>query len=139
MYTRLLIIIFVFIVILVFIGYSVFSAKTILKIEKYPKIKGTDINNFSSVIKKGVVIVNFYATWHDPSIKMRSTLNEIAEKADNLCTIAEVNIENQKKLAAKYKIKGIPTLIIFKDGIELNRIVGIESKNSIIEAAKRYC
>ena len=58
-------------------------------------------------------------------------LNDIAETQDDI-VIGKVNVDNNQALAQKYKVRNIPTLLIFKDGVEAGRIVGVKTKKAIL-------
>ena len=60
-------------------------------------------------------------------------LNEVAEASDNSTTIGKLNIEEQQPIASKYSVRSIPTLILFKDGKEINRFVGVKNKDFLLK------
>ena len=94
-----------------------------------------DINseNFEEEVlnSKGVVIVDFYGTWCMPC-KMLAPIVEKVAKEHN-CKLAKVDIDENEELVNKFKIVSVPTLIIFKDGKEINTSVGLVSENRLIE------
>ena len=77
--------------------------------------------NFSNKIKSGVVLVDFWAAWCGPCKMMGPVLNDLAEDVEGKVTIAKVNVEEQKMTASKFKIRSIPTMILFKNGTEIHR------------------
>lgn len=77
------------------------------------------------------VLVDFWAEWCGPCKMMDGPLNEIAgERADNL-SIAKLNVDENQEVALNYEVMSIPTMIIFKDGVEKKRLVGARSKSQL--------
>ena len=83
--------------------------------------------------EKGLAVVDFWADWCGPC-KMFSP---IFEKAANDCTkdakFFKINIDEAAEIADEYKVLSIPTVVLFKDGKEINRSVGVVSKDKILE------
>ncbi|HYX09219.1 MAG TPA: thioredoxin domain-containing protein, partial [Bacteroidales bacterium] len=63
-------------------------------------------------------------------------LNEIAEQNSERLKVAKLNVDNNQQLAQTYNVRNIPTLLIFKDGKEINRVVGVKTKKHILLAVK---
>jgi thioredoxin 1 len=79
------------------------------------------------------VVVDFWAEWCGPCKTIAPILGEIAvEKAGEL-TVAKLNVDENPEIAMRYKVMSIPTLLIFKDGVESKRIVGAKSKGALLE------
>ena len=118
-----------------FIGLTIY---THYKMKKAPEIKTSQkiktLNNktFSSVTRKGLVLVDFWAPWCGPCKIIAPTLNEIAEETDKV-TIAKLNVDHNQPVAKKYKVRNIPTMILFKDGREIKRFVGVKSKKQLMK------
>ena len=93
--------------------------------------------NFSNKIKSGVVLVDFWAAWCGPCKMMGPVLNDLAEDVEGKVTIAKVNVEEQKMTASKFKIRSIPTMILFKNGTEIHRFTGFKSKETILREFDR--
>jgi thioredoxin 1 len=92
----------------------------------------TDVN-FQNQIKNNVVLVDFWASWCAPCRMMAPVLNDVANELTGNSRIAKVNIEQYQSLAQKFKVRSIPTLILLKNGIEVNRFVGIKSKDFLLQ------
>jgi thioredoxin 1 len=97
------------------------------------KIKTLSDKTFSQQIKSGIVLVDFWASWCMPCKMMAPILNDVAENVTGNVTIAKLNIEQNQSAATKYKVRSIPTLIMFKDGKEVNRIVGVKQKDFLLK------
>jgi thioredoxin 1 len=105
----------------------------IAKVPNSKNIRVLDNKNFKNIIGRGVVLVDFWAPWCGPCKMIAPVLNEIAETESDKVTIAKVNVDHQQDLAGKFKVKNIPTLIMFKDGKEINRFVGYKPKRFLMK------
>ncbi|MBQ4560854.1 MAG: thioredoxin [Clostridia bacterium] len=96
-------------------------------------VKKLNLNNFEDEILKrdGVAIVDFYADWCGPCKMVAPVLDRIAEEREDV-TVGKVNVDLDGELAAQYGVMSIPTLVIFKDGKEINRSVGAKNKAGIL-------
>ena len=95
-------------------------------------VKEINNENFEEeVLKEGTVLVDFYADWCGPCKMLRPTLEEVAKEGTG--KIVSVNVDNEKDLAIKYGISSIPCLILFKDGKETERNVGVIPKGRVEE------
>jgi thioredoxin 1 len=92
--------------------------------------------NFPHQIKNKTVLVDFWASWCAPCRIMAPVLNDVAKELNGNSFVGKVNIEEYQSLAQKYKVRSIPTLILFKNGKEINRIVGVKSKDYLIQLFK---
>jgi thioredoxin 1 len=93
-----------------------------------------DYTDFESTIKNAdkPIIVDFYADWCGPCKAIAPILDEIAKENDSL-VIYKVNIDDCPDLATQFSIMTIPNLISFKSGTEHKRIIGSQSKESILD------
>lgn len=89
-------------------------------------IKYLEKENLEDLLKDGFYIVDFYADWCGPCKMLGKVLEELEEN------IIKVNTDTREDLALKYGIMSIPTIIFFKDGRELKKIVGFQSKEEIL-------
>jgi len=89
--------------------------------------------NFQHHTKNRVVLVDFWAAWCGPCRMMAPVLNEVAGELNGNFFVGKVNVEQYQSLAQKFKIRGIPTLVLFKNGVEVNRFVGVKSKDFLIK------
>jgi thioredoxin 1 len=117
-------------------GYGFYTTQKMKKAPDVPnsaKIKTLSDKTFSQQIKSGIVLVDFWASWCMPCKMMAPILNDVAENVTGNVTIAKLNIEQNQSAATKYKVRSIPTLIMFKDGKEVNRIVGVKQKDFLLK------
>ncbi len=96
------------------------------------KVKEVSEKNFENSISKGVVIVDFWATWCRPCLMQAPIFEEAAKEMKGKVTFFKIDVDKAKNVAAKYRISSIPTLIVFKDGKEVTRTMGTQQKENII-------
>jgi len=97
-----------------------------------PRIRILTDKNFTQQTGKGITLVDFWASWCMPCKMMIPVLNEVAEEAADGVLVGKVNIEEYQSLARKYNVKNIPTMLIFKNGKEVDRVVGVKSKDFLL-------
>ena len=86
--------------------------------------------NFKKEIKNGIVLVDFYADWCGPCKMVAPIIEELSQEKENVKFI-KVNVDNNEEIAKEYGIMSIPTMIIFKDGKEINKNIGFATKEEI--------
>lgn len=117
----------------IYLFYSFSKMKNIPMAVDHEKIKILTAQNFETQIKKGVTLVDFWAAWCMPCKMMAPVLNDVADELTDNASVGKLNVEDYQSVASKYKVRGIPTLILFKDGKEINRFVGGKTKDFLIK------
>ncbi len=84
---------------------------------------------------KETVLVDFFAEWCGPCKMLSPVVDEIAEEVSGI-KVCKVNVDNEPELAMKYGVMSIPTLVVIRDGNEVNKSVGLVSKEEILELIK---
>jgi thioredoxin 1 len=124
------------IIIAIFV-FMVFRAKAGMKniplVNDHEKILTLTDKNFQNQTKNKVVLVDFWAAWCGPCRMMAPVLNEIAGELKGNTYVGKVNVEQYQSLSQKFKVRGIPTMVLFKNGVEVNRFVGVKSKEFLIK------
>lgn len=81
------------------------------------------------------VLIDFYADWCGPCKMLAPIIEEIAQENQDI-KVAKINIDNERDLALDYDVMSIPTLVVIKDGQELDRVVGLADKAEILNLLK---
>jgi thioredoxin 1 len=90
--------------------------------------------NFAKVVKSGVVLVDFWATWCGPCRIFAPRLEEIALEMGKKVVAGKLDTDRNQITSAKYNIRYLPTIILFKEGVEIKRFVGLQEKETIVNA-----
>ena len=94
-------------------------------------IMDLDGSNYDDTVKSGVVLVDFWAPWCGPCKMQTPILEKVVTAIGDKAVIAKVNVDENPELAAKYGIRSIPTMVLFRDGKEAARISGAMDSASI--------
>ncbi|HKO97626.1 MAG TPA: thioredoxin [Pyrinomonadaceae bacterium] len=84
------------------------------------------------------VLVDFWAEWCAPCRMLAPTIDAIAEQFSDTAGVVKLNVDDNTASAQRYGIKGIPTLILFSQGKEVERVVGATSKESIARMIEKH-
>jgi len=99
-------------------------------------VNATD-NSFNDDVKEGLVLVDFWAEWCGPCRLVGPVLEKIAEENSKI-KIVKLNVDENPVTSAKFTIRSIPTLLIFKDGQQVDSIIGAVPKNAILSKLNLY-
>lgn len=104
-----------------------------------PTKNTTDTKFQTDVLEtKGLVLVDFWAEWCGPCRALGPKLEEISNEQDSSVSIFKINIDENTQTPAAYSVRGIPTMILFKDGKVLEQLVGNQEKDSILNKIKQH-
>ncbi len=126
----------------IILGFLILNVYARIKMKNLPKVADhADIltltdKNFDQQTKNKVVLVDFWAEWCAPCKMMAPVLNEVANELSGSSRIGKVNIEQYQSMAQRFSVRSIPTLILFKNGKEVKRFVGIKQKDFLIKEIK---
>ena len=100
-----------------------------MKVEKIMEITS---QNFNELIAQGKpVVVDFWATWCGPCKKVAPLIEELAAEYEGKAIIGKVNVEDEDELVGQFGIRNIPTILYFKDGAVVDKVVGAVPKNEL--------
>ncbi len=95
--------------------------------------------NFEDTIKKNkLVFIDFWATWCGPCRALAPTIQELAKEYSGKVLIGKLDVDENPATAEKFQVFSIPTMIVFKDGSEAERLVGLCAKNKIAETIQKH-
>jgi thioredoxin 1 len=90
-----------------------------------------DDSNFSQLVSSGLILVDFFADWCGPCRMLTPILETLASDMADTITIVKLDVDHAQKTTASFQITSVPTLILFKNGKEINRIVGLKDLDTL--------
>ena len=95
--------------------------------------------NFEETIKNNkIALIDFWAGWCGPCRALAPTIEELANDYSGRVLVGKLDVDESPKTAECYQVFSIPTLIVFKNGCEVERIVGLCAKNRVDDLLKKY-
>ena len=113
--------------------YARIKMKLIPKVADHANILTLTDKNFQQKTKNKVVLVDFWAEWCTPCKMMAPVLNDVADELTGNSHVGKLNIEQYQSMAQQFNVRSIPTLILFKNGKEVKRFVGIKQKDFLLK------
>jgi thioredoxin 1 len=103
------------------------------------KIINANQEEFQEILdsEKNIILVDFWAEWCGPCRVLGPILEDVAEEVENI-TVVKVNVDENQELSAKYGIRNLPTVILIKDGQQIDKFVGLQNKDKIVEIINRH-
>lgn len=96
-------------------------------------------SNFSEIIKdEKPVLVDFYADWCGPCKTLAPILKDAKEELGDAVKIVKIDVDKNQELAGKYQVRGVPTLILFKNGSQVWRQSGVLQKTELVQLVKSH-
>lgn len=94
-------------------------------------IKHLTDQDFEQEVQSGVTLVDFHANWCGPCRMLAPVLEQVAKDIKGKASIAKVDIDSEQKTASHYQITSVPTMILFKNGKEVSRLVGLRNAEAV--------
>lgn len=98
----------------------------------------TEILNNEIVNNGKITVVDFFANWCGPCRKLGPILEEVEGELAEKVEFAKIDTDDNIEAAKKYQVSGLPTLLVFKDGVVVERMVGLMPKSSIITNIEKH-
>ncbi len=94
--------------------------------------------DFKKIVEggNGAAVVDFWATWCGPCKMLGPTIEELADELEGQAVVGKVDVDENRDLASQFGVMSIPTVVFFKDGKEVSRLVGVQSKEKLLETVK---
>lgn len=132
----LIVIVAIVILLAVLIIYSRMKFKNMDHAVPHKDIMVLSEKNFDQRLRGKLVLVDFWAEWCGPCKVMSPILNDVAASSGDSFSVAKVDVDKNQPLAKRHNIRSIPTLVVFRNGKEVARYVGIKTKNFLIKELK---
>ena len=95
-------------------------------------------SNFDEETRNGVVLVDFWAEWCGPCRRLAPTVEALAGEFAGRATVAKLNVDENPNVPGRFMIRGIPTLLLFKDGQLAETLVGLRPKEDIAGLIEKH-
>lgn len=95
-------------------------------------------SDFDSTIASGVTLVDFYADWCGPCQRLLPVIDDMAKTYEGRANICKVDVDMSGDIAGKFGIMSIPTLLLFKDGQLVEKMVGLQSQEDLVNVVEKH-
>lgn len=123
----------IFLTVLLFLSVVMFAQD---KKDDANKIITLTAKSYEQEVSKGLVLVDYWAVWCGPCRKMEPVLKQIAAETD--VKVGKLNVDDYKAFVRTKNVPTIPTMIIYKEGKEVQRLVGVYTKDEILKVLDNY-
>jgi len=97
------------------------------------------MSNFSEIINKDQpILVDFFATWCGPCQTLSPILKQVKDELGDNVSVIKIDVDKNQSIAAQFQVRGVPTMLLFKNGKQLWRQSGVLSKNDLISIIKQH-
>ena len=103
-------------------------------------VQEINVDNFDEIVLQAekVTVVDFFATWCGPCRKLGPILEEVEQELSEKVNFAKIDTDENIDTAKKYQVSGLPSLLVFKNGEVIERMVGLMPKSSIITNIEKH-
>ena len=103
------------------------------------KVKTFTDSNFDTETKDGVVLVDFWAEWCGPCRRLAPTVDALASEYEGRVTVGKMNVDDNPNIpTSRFRVRGIPTLVVLKNGELVDTIVGLAAKEDISSVLDKH-
>ena len=99
-------------------------------------VKHLNSANFEELTSKGLVLIDFWATWCGPCRMLGPVLDQVADEMGDEALVGKINIDEEQDLAVKFGVRSIPALFVLKDGEVIESFVGVKDKSTLVNSLK---
>ena len=108
-------------------------------VAQFLTLKRIKMSNFDNIIQsEKPVLIDFFATWCGPCKALAPILKEVKDSLGDRISIIKIDVDKNQEIASKYQVRGVPTMILFKNGQQLWRQSGVLSKEEIIKTINNF-
>ena len=107
---------------------------------KMSKVTNVSASDFDAEVLKATepVLVDFWAPWCGPCLRLATAVEDVSEELAGQVKFVKVNVDVDRELACQFEVRGIPNLVLFKDGRPVDRIIGMTSRQTISDTILRH-